>query len=49
MKTKRKKRMNPVKADNTSYWLALGAVVVGGVAIWAWRQMTPAQQATALK
>lgn len=33
---------------HVTYWVVLSAIVVGGVAIWAWKAMTPKQQATAL-
>jgi hypothetical protein len=31
-----------------TYWLVLGSIVVGGVAIWAWKNMSAADKSKAL-
>lgn len=43
MRRRRKRRHNPV--DATTYWVLLGGIVVAGVAIWAWKNMSATDRA----
>lgn len=46
---RRRKRVRRNPSDpNVTYWLVLGGIVVGGVAIWAWKNMSDRDRAKAL-
>lgn len=42
------KRLHNPSDPAVTYWVVLGMIVVGGVAIWAWKAMGTKNQATAL-
>lgn len=46
MRRRRKRRHNPSDPAVT-YWIVLAAIVVGGVAVWGYKNMTDKQKAQA--
>jgi hypothetical protein len=47
LRKKPRRRSNPIGA--TEYWIGLGMIVVGAVALWGWKNMGEKAQAQALQ
>jgi hypothetical protein len=47
---RRARRANPATGggDHVGYWVAIAALLVGGVTVWAWKAMNDKQRAQAL-